>query len=726
MADKAEQAQIQARLDELTNGDDWAKLSPFGKLKRLIRPQKDDRARLKSIIIKENLFDLLMGSLWAPLIRSKDLGLFSAGVALDTTKSRSRLSWGRLKYDLNDHIWVDVQRKLKAEISAMPLVEKEPIEEEVNEIPQEIAQRTVRLIETRLMKMVSATGIVGSGVVLVPLLAPLVGGTIAALGTISAIALAGAGVGVYFDKRLKRLSHRSQNHIINAWRNMLKYRRISNKASETLEATGTQQETDEKYKQAEQDSKEVDMAINEKRMQLGAKNVWASVGIILGSLAAVTTLGLLNGIPLLGLGLSVSSIYLASNTFLGSLQRWFSAGQTESDLKIQMKKKYEKIRHKKEYDLICGSKKLKGTENALRISNIRFSLRDEKHPEKRNSTPMIDSKETIVFGPGINVINGPSGCGKSTLYKLFKHWDDVDRGSIEYGTIKDGVFNGTPLTDLEAKPDLPVAFSFQQLHGCRDMTIDEFWRLGKKNLNSETIKKWAEMFGLEAWTDEEKTRYKQIRNLSGGELKRVALALALLQTKKRIVVLDECTSGLDEALAKKVVDIINDLAKDPNVTIIYTTHNIDELERLDVKQLIDIHKTPEGSSEMTVFKNITKKQKKAYIAAVHSREPKPPQKKQPTILELRKESQLGDYEEKPHENIYLKQLMESLSHGRAVDVYKAIKAIKANKELTWRQAIRTRRLKEKFAKNVEASFIPPAVHRIARKKTHRKKVATKA
>ena len=332
-----------------------------------------------------------------------------------------------------------------------------------------------------------------------------------------------------------------------------------------------------------------------------------------------------------------------------------------------------------------------------------FSFRDKKDPSKRNKKAVIDSDQTIVFGPGINVINGPSGCGKTTLYKLLKHWDDLDRGSIEYGMVKDGKFTGKPLTSLKAKSELPIGFSFQQLQGFSNFTVEEFWRLGSDKLDKKTIEAWAKKFQISIWADDKKTRYKQMSDLSGGELKRVGLVLSLMQGKP-ILVIDECTSGLNEVLAKKVLAEINELGK--THTIIFTTHNVDELRRLDVKRLVDIHKHPDGHSEMTLYEVLTKKQKEEYIASVHAQEPKVVEEDEVPIDELIRRSHAGPQEDKKHKNKHLENLGKTLHEGRVFDAYKVIRAIKADDELTWLRAIRERRIKEKIKKNIAASFKP--------------------
>ena len=693
-----------ARINELANGSGWNKLGFFQRIKRLIRPpEEDDRSQYKHIAIMQKVINLLSSSLWPPLIRSKHVPLVGVGIGVDITKQHSALSWLQKKWDLAYHIWVDVQNKLKTEISALPLVEKEAIKEEAIEVPSAIGQKMDHLIESRITKVVSGVGIIGSSLALVPLMAPFLGGLVPATLATVGLGAAGASIGTFFDRKLRNLSTRTHPHIIKAWQDMLKYRRVSNEGAETLEATGKQEEMDEQYRLAEQDSKEIDTVTNAKRMKIGAKNLWASMGIIGGLLGLTIGMGILGKMPWPMLTASVSGIYLAANTFLGSLQNFFGARESERNLMVELINKYEKIRHKKAYDLICGNEELKGNENAIRISNVRFSFRDKKDPSKRNKKAVIDSDQTIVFGPGINVINGPSGCGKTTLYKLLKHWDDLDRGSIEYGMVKDGKFTGKPLTSLKAKSELPIGFSFQQLQGFSNFTVEEFWRLGSDKLDKKTIEAWAKKFQISIWADDKKTRYKQMSDLSGGELKRVGLVLSLMQGKP-ILVIDECTSGLNEVLAKKVLAEINELGK--THTIIFTTHNVDELRRLDVKRLVDIHKHPDGHSEMTLYEVLTKKQKEEYIASVHAQEPKVVEEDEVPIDELIRRSHAGPQEDKKHKNKHLENLGKTLHEGRVFDAYKVIRAIKADDELTWLRAIRERRIKEKIKKNIAASFKP--------------------
>lgn len=68
-----------------------------------------------------------------------------------------------------------------------------------------------------------------------------------------------------------------------------------------------------------------------------------------------------------------------------------------------------------------------------------------------------------------------------------------------------------------------------------------------------------------------------IKGLSGGEKRRVSIAISLLGTPK-VVFLDEPTTGLDPEVRRLIWNIVNDARKDK--TIILTTHSMEEAEAL--------------------------------------------------------------------------------------------------------------------------------------------------
>lgn len=69
-------------------------------------------------------------------------------------------------------------------------------------------------------------------------------------------------------------------------------------------------------------------------------------------------------------------------------------------------------------------------------------------------------------------------------------------------------------------------------------------------------------------------------NFSGGEYRRISLAVTLLH-KPEILILDEPTVGVDTLLRKSIWDYLKYLTTSENISIIITTHYIEEARQAD-------------------------------------------------------------------------------------------------------------------------------------------------
>lgn len=78
---------------------------------------------------------------------------------------------------------------------------------------------------------------------------------------------------------------------------------------------------------------------------------------------------------------------------------------------------------------------------------------------------------------------------------------------------------------------------------------------------------------------------KEVKNLSGGQKRRVSMAIALLQ-EPQLLILDEPTVGVDPLLREKIWNHLVDIAKQTHTTIIITTHYIEEARKADRVGLI--------------------------------------------------------------------------------------------------------------------------------------------
>ena len=83
---------------------------------------------------------------------------------------------------------------------------------------------------------------------------------------------------------------------------------------------------------------------------------------------------------------------------------------------------------------------------------------------------------------------------------------------------------------------------------------------------------------------------KTVRNLSGGQRRRIDIARALIH-KPKILILDEPTTGLDPKTRKLLWNVISDFRKNENMTIFLTTHYMEEAVESDYVVIIDNGKT---------------------------------------------------------------------------------------------------------------------------------------
>lgn len=161
---------------------------------------------------------------------------------------------------------------------------------------------------------------------------------------------------------------------------------------------------------------------------------------------------------------------------------------------------------------------------------------------------------------------GPNGAGKTTTIRILSCVSKPDRGKIEILGMK------VP-EDCE-KIRRIIGIVPQDFQGFSDLTVKDnieyFANIygGDKSQINEVI----EELDLE---DYKNTRFKK---LSGGLKRRVAIACALVGNP-RIIYLDEPTVGLDPKARRNVWDIMKKL-KDKKLTILLTTHYLDEAQKL--------------------------------------------------------------------------------------------------------------------------------------------------
>ncbi len=162
---------------------------------------------------------------------------------------------------------------------------------------------------------------------------------------------------------------------------------------------------------------------------------------------------------------------------------------------------------------------------------------------------------------------GPNGAGKTTLIEIIEGIQQPDAGEIR-------------IMGKSWKEDEDT------LHRLIGLALQETKFMDKLSVQ-ETLQLFASFYDLDqlrveevlALVNLESKRKSYTVNLSGGQRQRLALGVALLH-KPKILLLDEPTTGLDPSARREVWNILEKLKREENISMILTTHYMEEAEFL--------------------------------------------------------------------------------------------------------------------------------------------------
>lgn len=193
---------------------------------------------------------------------------------------------------------------------------------------------------------------------------------------------------------------------------------------------------------------------------------------------------------------------------------------------------------------------------------------DEKN---RVRVPALRGLEMKILKGEITLVVGPSGSGKSTLLNILAGNLKPSAGMVMVGN-----------TDI-------AKFTRAQMVDYRRRRVGVVWQLPQMNLvwelsASQNIQVPMRILGLTR--EERMTRTKELleevelldrahhkpTQLSGGEIQRISLAVALAN-KPELVVLDEPTGELDSQTSEKIIAFFEKINRDMGVTMILATHD---------------------------------------------------------------------------------------------------------------------------------------------------------
>ncbi len=200
--------------------------------------------------------------------------------------------------------------------------------------------------------------------------------------------------------------------------------------------------------------------------------------------------------------------------------------------------------------------------------------------EIRNTVFGYEKKTEILHGITANIplgeitaLIGPNGCGKTTTFgilsKMFKPWN----GDI--------LFCGKSLAEYERKEYAKKVSVVHQYNTVPDdMTVKNLVSLGRTPYHNtlfshedqddkKIIAEAMEFTGVAEFAE------RQVKELSGGQMQRVWLSLALAQSRETLL-LDEITTYLDIRYQYEILNLIKELNKTFGTTVVMVLHDINQ------------------------------------------------------------------------------------------------------------------------------------------------------
>ncbi len=198
---------------------------------------------------------------------------------------------------------------------------------------------------------------------------------------------------------------------------------------------------------------------------------------------------------------------------------------------------------------------------AIKVENLRHSFGDRA----------VLRNVSFSIAPGdFFIIIGPNGSGKSTLMRTMAGILSLQGGRVKVFERKMSGYTRKEFARL-------VAFVPQGLPTDLPFTVAELVLMGRAPYNStlgiESEEDYRVSEQAMRFTEVDHLAARKLDQLSGGEQQRVYIARAICQEPK-ILLLDEPTASLDLAHQVRIMDLMEKLKEEKNVTVVMVSHDI--------------------------------------------------------------------------------------------------------------------------------------------------------
>jgi oligopeptide/dipeptide ABC transporter ATP-binding protein len=270
----------------------------------------------------------------------------------------------------------------------------------------------------------------------------------------------------------------------------------------------------------------------------------------------------------------------------------------------------------------------------LEVKNVKkyFPIKDKSiFSSQKNYVQAVNNVSfTINEGETFGLV-GESGCGKSTLARLIMGLIKADSGEINFQGRNFLNLRGSELRKSRKQMQMVFQKPYESLNP--KMTVGQIISapfdihgVYSKQERIQKVKELLEMVGL---SQQYINRYPH--EFSGGQRQRIGIARAIALNPK-LVICDEAVSALDVSIQSQILNLLNDLQKEFNITYLFISHDLSVVKHVSDKiGVMYLGEMVEFGDAETIYKNPKHPYTQALLSAIPI--PDPTYKKERIILE---------------------------------------------------------------------------------------------
>ena len=169
---------------------------------------------------------------------------------------------------------------------------------------------------------------------------------------------------------------------------------------------------------------------------------------------------------------------------------------------------------------------------------------------------------------------GESGCGKSTTGRAVVQVERATSGKIRFGDTELTALSRGDLRTLRTQVQMIFQDPISSLNPRRrvcDIVAEPLtiWKIGSKEERRQTANEMLETVGIDPYLN----GGRRPREFSGGQCQRISIARALV-LKPKLLVCDEIVSALDVSVQAQILNLLEDLKREYNLTVLFIAHDL--------------------------------------------------------------------------------------------------------------------------------------------------------